>query len=325
MIFRNILPTTYRSAIVGMLTASGACFIAAPVLAQSEGPVEAIDAEAAKADITVQPLRGNISVLTGSGGNISVLTGADGKLMVDAGIAVSQNKIAEALASIGPGQIKYLIDTHYHWDHTDGNGWVHKAGATIIGHRNTLKDMSGTIRVDEWHHTFVPAPAGALPTILVDDQRTISFDGEKIVMNYYVLSHTNSDISVYYTKADILQTGDTWWNGYYPMIDYAAGGSIDGMIKAANANIALATDHTIVIPGHGPVGDRAQLIDYRDMLVAIRANVAALKSRGKSLDEITTAKPTAAYDAKWGGFVIGPDLLTELVYRGLPADRSAAK
>ena len=297
-----------------MVTAT-ACFMPPSAFAQHQ--FEDINAEAAKADIVVQPLRGNISVLMGSGGNISVLTGADGKLMVDGGIAVSQKKIAAALDVIGSGPVKYLINTHWHWDHTDGNAWLHRTGATIIAHENTVKDLSSTIHVDEWQHTFMPVPPDALPTVTIKNDKVLKFDSTTISLKYYGLSHTNSDISVFYKEPNILQTGDTWWNGYYPMIDYAAGGSIDGMIRAANINISLATDKTIVIPGHGPVGNRAQLIAYRDMLVAIRTNVAKLKKQGKTLAETIAAKPTAAYDAAWGGFVIDPNLFTLLVYRGV--------
>jgi glyoxylase-like metal-dependent hydrolase (beta-lactamase superfamily II) len=310
----NLNPTLFA---LGLLAAGVAFLLPEMAAAQEEGPVEAIDAEAAKADITVQPLRGGVSVLMGSGGNISVLAGPDGKLMVDAGIAVSQKRIAAALANISAAPVKYLINTHYHWDHTDGNEWVHDAGATIIAHRNTLKDLSRNMYVEDWHHTFTPAPPGAQPTILVKDHKTMRFDSTTIDIKYYGLSHTDSDVSVYYKEPDILQTGDTWWNGYYPMIDYGAGGSIDGMIMAAKMNVALATGHTMVIPGHGPVGSRAQLIEYRDMLVAVRGKVAELKKQGKSLAETIAAKPTAPYDAKWGGFVIGPDLFTSLVYRGV--------
>ncbi len=317
MIFNTTFWAPDRMSKVVLIIAVADFLVGGAALAQDEGPFDTINAETAKADITVQSIRGNISVLMGSGGNISVLTGSDGKLMVDAGIAVSQQKIAAALENISSAPVKYLIDTHYHWDHTDGNEWVHQAGATIIAHTNTLKDLSSTIRVAEWHHTFTPASAGALPTVTFSDSKNIRFDSTTILMKYYGPSHTNSDISVYYKEPDVLQTGDTWWNGIYPMIDYAAGGSIDGMIRAAEANIAKATDHTIIIPGHGPIGNRAQLIEYRDMLVAIRNDVAALKKQGMTLAEITAAKPTAAYDAKWGGFVIGPALFTELVYRGV--------
>jgi glyoxylase-like metal-dependent hydrolase (beta-lactamase superfamily II) len=136
-------------------------------------------------------------------------------------------------------------------------------------------------------------------------------------IRHYQHGHTDDDMSVYFAKANVLQTGDTFWNGMYPFIDYVTGGSIDGAIRAANANLAMAGNNTIVIPGHGPVGNRAQLIEFRDMLVAIRAKVAALKAKGNSLEQVLAAKPSASYDAKWGTSVINGALFTALVYRGV--------
>ena len=138
-----------------------------------------------------------------------------------------------------------------------------------------------------------------------------------IAVKCYGPCHTDGDLSVYFTDDDVFQTGDTFWNGYYPFIDYSTGGSIDGMIRATDANVARVTPKTVIIPGHGPVGDRAALTEYRDMLVTIRNSVATLKKQGKSVDETIAVKPTAAYDAKWGGFVIGPDVFVRLVYAGV--------
>jgi glyoxylase-like metal-dependent hydrolase (beta-lactamase superfamily II) len=276
-----------------------------------------INEAAARADITVQGLRGDIRVLFGSGGNITVLTGPEGKLLVDAGIAVSRSKIQAALDGISQAPIKYLVNTHYHWDHTDGNQWVHDLGATIVAHENTLKHLSVATRVEDWDYTFPAAPPGARPTVLLRADKTLKFDGETIVLKSYGSGHTDGDVSVYFTKADVLALGDIFWNGIYPFIDNANGGGIDGMIQWVNVSLDGATDKTIIIPGHGPVGNRAQLIEYRDMLVAIRENVARLKKQGKSLDEVIAARPTAAFDSKWGGFVIGPAFFTRLVYAGL--------
>jgi glyoxylase-like metal-dependent hydrolase (beta-lactamase superfamily II) len=129
--------------------------------------------------------------------------------------------------------------------------------------------------------------------------------------------HTDTDVTVYFTKADVMALSDIFWNGVYPFIDGDTGGSIDGMIRLVNASLEHVTDKTIIVPGHGPVGNRAKLIEFRDMLVGIPENVARLKKQGKSLDEVIAAKPTAAYDAKWGGFVIDPAFFTRLVYTGL--------
>lgn len=289
----------------------------APVFAQAGTQVEKIDAAAAKAEIAVQSLRGGVSVLSGSGGNIVVLAGNDGKLLVDAGIAVSRPKIQAALDAIGPSPIKFLVNTHYHWDHTDGNAWVHEAGAKIVAQENTLARLSAPQRVEEWKHTFPAAPAAARPTVTFKSTKTIEFDGETLALEHHGPGHTDGDLLVYFKRADVLVLGDIWWNGYYPMIDVGAGGSIDGTIRWVEIALARATPKTIVVPGHGPVGDRAQLAEFRDMLVAVRANVARLKREGRSLDEVVAARPTAAFDAKWGRFVIDGDLFTRLVYAGV--------
>ena len=246
-----------------------------------------------------------------------VLTGHDGKLLVDAGYAGARPKITSALASISSDPIKHLINTHWHFDHTDGNEWLHSAGAAILAHTNTRKHLSTTTRVEGWNFTFAPAPAGAIPSQVFEDGRTLQVNGATIVLKHYAPAHTDSDISVHFTEADVFQVGDTFWNGYYPFIDYSTGGSIDGMIGATEANLAKITDTMIVIPGHGAVGDTSQLAVYRDLLVSAREKVAALKKQGRSLDEIVTAKPTAATDAKWGsGFRSPKDFIGD-VFQGV--------
>jgi len=244
--------------------------------------------------------------------------GADGKLLVDAGITASRPRIVEALASLSPDPIKHLINTHWHFDHADGNEWLHGEGATIIAHENTRKHLSVAQRVEDWNFNFPASPAGAIPSDVFATDRTIKLNGATLALRYYGPAHTDGDISVTFTDADILHTGDTYWNSIYPFIDYSTGGSIDGTIRATDANLMATTDRTVIIPGHGqPVSNRAELRNYRDMLVAIRENVAALKKQGRSLAETIAAKPTAAYDAKWGQFLIDPAFFTQLVYQGV--------
>jgi glyoxylase-like metal-dependent hydrolase (beta-lactamase superfamily II) len=280
-------------------------------------PVTIIRNAASTAKINVTKLRGNVSVLEGSGGNVTVLTGRDGKVLVDAGIPGSRLGITEALATLGNDPVKHLINTHWHFDHTDGNEWLHSIGAEITAHENTQKHLSVTTRVEDWNFTFPPAPPGALPTKVFDDDQTIHLNGTTLVLKFYSPAHTDSDISIEFTDADIIHVADTFWNGHFPFIDYSTGGSIDGMIRAAEANVARVTDKTIVIAGHGPIGNKSQLIEYRDMLVAVRERVAALKKQGKSREEVVAVEPTSDYDAKWGGFVINGDFFTGLVYAGV--------
>lgn len=275
-----------------------------------------IDAAAA-ATIETHPVRRNISVLDGSGGNIAVLTGKDGKLLIDAGFTVSKQRLTDALNKLSPDPITRLINTHWHTDHTDGNAWVHDAGAAITAHSNTKKHLSTSTRVEGWKWTFPPAPAGALPSTTFDDEHQLRQSDTNIALNYYGPAHTDSDISVVFEEADVVHVGDTWWNGIYPFIDYSTGGSIDGAIRAAQRNVSMVGDSTLVIAGHGPIGNKAGLVEYHEMLLTIRNNVAALKKQGRPLQETIAAKPTAAYDAKFGQFLITPAFFTELVYIGV--------
>jgi glyoxylase-like metal-dependent hydrolase (beta-lactamase superfamily II) len=284
---------------------------------EGESPVIIIRNAAGTAKIKVTKLRGNVSMLEGSGGNITLLTGRDGKVLVDAGITASRPQITEALASLSDDPVKHLINTHWHFDHTDGNGWLHSVGAEITAHENTRKHLSVTTRVEDWNFTFPPSPAGALPTKLFNAEQTLHLNGATLALKYYPPAHTDSDISVHFTDADIIDVADTFWNGHFPFIDYSTGGSVDGMIRAAEANVATVTDRTIVIPGHGPIGNKSQLIEFRDMLVSVRDKVSTLKKQGKSLEEVVAAKPTADYDGKWGGFVIDGNFFTRLVYAGV--------
>jgi glyoxylase-like metal-dependent hydrolase (beta-lactamase superfamily II) len=303
-----------------LFATAGGGGLLAPRKASAEllGIVELIKYEAGKTPITIHRLRGNVSVLEGSGGNVAVLTGPDGKLVVDSGIAVSRPQMETALSALGPQPVTHLINTHWHFDHANGNEWLHELGPEIIAHSNTPRHLAATQRVEDWSTDFRPLSQAALPTVVFDEKKTMRLNDTTIDMAYYGPAHTDSDISVSFAELDIRHTGDTFWNGIYPFIDYSTGGSIDGSIRAADANLEVTTDSTIIIPGHGqPVSNRAQLKDFRDMLFAIRGNVAALKKRGHSLDAIVAAKPTAAFDDRWGRFVIDPTLFTRLVYQGV--------
>ena len=286
--------------------------------AEARGIVTLIKDSAASSPVTAYKLRGNVTVLEGSGGNIAVLTGPDGKVLIDAGISVSRPQLTKTLSSLGPEPVTHLINTHWHFDHTDGNEWLHSVGAKIIAHENTGKHVSGIQRVEDWDYNFLPSPLGAIPSEVISANRTLKLNGASLELKLYKPAHTDSDLSVTFGEADIFHVADTYWNGIYPFIDYSTGGSIDGTIAASDANLAAATENTIIIPGHGkPVSNKAELKEYRDMLVDVRDKVAALKKSGRTLEETVAAKPTAAHDAKWGQFLIDPPFFTKLVYEGV--------
>jgi glyoxylase-like metal-dependent hydrolase (beta-lactamase superfamily II) len=303
--------------VAGSLSVAAAHLIPRSLFAQTGNLVEDALKASATAKITVRTLRRNVSVLLGPGGNIAVLTGPDGKLIVDAEIVTARPNVSAALASISSDPIKQLINTHWHFDHTGGNEWLHEAGASILAHENTRKHLLVDTRVEGWKHTFPAAPAGAIPSTVFKDDYTLHANGTTLVLKRYAPAHTDSDISVYFAEADILHAGDTFWNRDYPFIDYSTGGSIDGQIRAAEANLAMATDKTIVISGHGAVGARADLVLFRDVLVEIRDKVAAFKRQGRSLPEVISAKPGAHYDAEWGNLFMTPSAFLALVYQGV--------
>lgn len=295
-----------------------ACFHPRALRAQQPPPSQDFLTKArannANNKITTTPLRRNVTFLGGAGGNIAVLTAKEGKLVVDSGYASCQPQLSAAINAINADPIRILINTHWHLDHTDGNEWMHAAGATIWAHENTRYRMTSTQHIAAFNATFPPAPIGALPTILFNTYRDISDETNTLKLTHYDPAHTDTDLSVHFTEANILHLGDTWFNGFYPFIDYSTGGSINGMIRATEQNLATAQADTIIIPGHGPIGNKAQLTEFGDMLTGVRDNVAKLKKEGKSLEETIAAKPTAAYDEKWGK---KPEAFIGYVYQGV--------
>jgi glyoxylase-like metal-dependent hydrolase (beta-lactamase superfamily II) len=298
------------AAAVGWLTPAQA-------FAQARSVVDTMRAGAASAPITVHKLRGRVSALVGSGGNIAVLAGPDGKILVDAGLTASRSRIVEALGGLGRGPVTHLINTHWHFDHADGNAWLNAQGAVIVAHENTRKHLAEATRVEDWDFDFPPSPLAALPTELIADDRTVKLNGETVGLAHYGPAHTDGDLSVLFGEADILHAGDIYWRSY-PFIDYSTGGSIDGTIRATEAMLASAGNATIIIPGHGgPASNKGELGEYRDMLGAVREKVAALKKQGRTIEEALAAKPTAEFDAGWGQSIVAPDTFAKLVYAGV--------
>jgi glyoxylase-like metal-dependent hydrolase (beta-lactamase superfamily II) len=273
-------------------------------------------ADGATAKITVSSLRGSVNVLMGSGGNIVVTSGSDGKLAIDSGYATSQHQIETALTTISGQPIRHLINTHWHYDHTDGNEWMHKAGAEIIAQAKTRTRMSSRQVIPAFDAILPPSPVGALPSKLFDTSATVHLNGSDIRLQRYTPAHTDTDISVFFPEANVLHTGDTWFNGFYPFIDYDSGGSIHGLLAATLENLSHADEETIMVPGHGAVGRRQDFVEFRELLLSVHAKVAKQKKSGMPLSAVVASRPTSEFDAKWGGGFITPELFVGLVYRG---------
>ena len=280
--------------------------------------LDAYRKRAAAAKITTQTLRGGVSVLSGSGGNIGVLAGKDGVVVIDSGVATSQPQLTQALAALSSAKVTHLINTHWHFDHTDGNEWMHAQGASILAHENTRIRLSTPQYMEAIETHFPAAAKGAWPVKTFADKMTLRANGEEMRLEHVAPAHTDTDLLVHFVHADVIHAGDIWFNNVYPLIDVSSGGRIDGMIAGASRVLQLAGKQTIIIAGHGPVGDATALTAYRDMLAAVRDRVVELKQKGMTLEEAVAAKPTAPFDAVWGkNPSVGPDVFARLVYRTL--------
>jgi cyclase len=271
----------------------------------------------ASVPLETKKLRDNVYVIYNGGGNVLVLTGADGKLIVDTSVAPNAPKLMSALAAINSDKLEIAVNTHWHFDHTDGNGPIHDAGATLVGHENTLKRLSERQDIAGFGLYFDPVAEKARPQVTFSERQTISFDGEKVALGYVPPAHTDSDIYVHLQNANVLHGGDVLFNKRYPFIDASTGGSIGGMIAGTNQLLAIAGPDTILIPGHGPVGDKAAFTAYRDLLVTVRDRIKAQKTAGKTLQEVVASKPTAEFDAEWKNPNVPPDLFVTVVYSTL--------
>jgi glyoxylase-like metal-dependent hydrolase (beta-lactamase superfamily II) len=260
-------------------------------------------------------------LLQGVGGNMALQTGPEGNILIDSNFATAVPRIREAIAAVNhdaPDALGKLINTHWHYDHTDGNESLHASGFTVFAHRNT-RDRMSTAQTIPFFHLIMPAsPAGALPSITFDESMQAWHNGDSLDLVHFDPAHTDSDIYVHLHNANVLHVGDIWFNGMYPFIDEATGGAIGGMIHASEKALAIADSSTKIIPGHGPLGSKADLQKYRDMLSSIRDKVAALKASGASEQEAVAKKPTAEFDPTWSkGFFVNGDVFTGLVYRTL--------
>ena len=250
-----------------------------------------------KVEIKTTKLADNFYTLEGQGGTIGILTGADGIFMVDTQFAPLSAKIAAAIKQVSNQPIKFIVNTHVHGDHTGGNENFAKMGAVLIS-RNELRDRLAHPVPNPNGTPGVPAPPAALPLITYEGQILFHMNGEDIRVIGIPRAHTDGDSIVYFPGPDVIMTGDFYRSVQYPNIDRANGGSLNGMVDGLGRVIGLAGPNTKIVPGHGPIVTRNEVMAHRDMLLAIRDKVSQLVSQGKTQDEVLAAHPTADYDAK---------------------------
>ena len=270
-----------------------------------------------------QKLADNVTMFDGPGGAVTVLNGPDGKFVVDTFVAPAWPRLKEALDGLGNAPLKYVINTHWHFDHTDNNAPLHAAGATVLAHQNTKKDMSEPHDLPVLYRGpdgalsglhFDPSPLEALPQQTFAASYKLQANGETLALQHVAPAHTDSDIYVHFQKANVILMADLFFNGMYPYIDPGTGGNIDGMIAAADKILSLADNSTKIVAGHGPLGNKADLMKSRDMLITSRDRIQKLESAGKSALEAVAEKPFADLDAAWGQGIINSDQWVQIVY-----------
>lgn len=271
----------------------------------------------ADAQIQVTPIRDGLALLTGEGGNIVASVGADGTFIIDDQYAQLSDKIRAALATLGDQPVRFILNTHFHGDHTGGNQSFGAAGAVIVAQDNVRERMSRDQFLQTFKRDLKAAPPAALPLVTFSDGLSLHLNGQDVRAIHVAHAHTDGDALVWFEQAKVLHMGDLYFNGLYPFIDVDAGGGIHGMIAGVQRALAMIDDSVIVVPGHGPLSNRTELKRYGEMLVDLRDRIAALKAQGKSLQQAIEAKPSAEYDAALGGKFISPELLVELIYRSV--------
>ncbi|WP_405220373.1 MBL fold metallo-hydrolase [Lentisalinibacter sediminis] len=269
---------------------------AAAATAMAAGGLQAQD-DMADVEIGVRDLGDGLYMLTGRGGNMGLSVGEDATFLIDDQFAPLTPKIKAAIAGLTEDAVKFVFNTHWHFDHVGGNENFGETGAVIVAHDNVRERMSEDQFLEAFNREVPASPPEALPVVTFNDKVTLHLNGETIRAFHTPHAHTDGDSIIYFDGANVFHMGDTFFHKMYPFIDGSSGGSVDGVIEAANAVLAMADEDTVIIPGHGPIATRDDLRAYRDMLATVRDSINAMIADGMSLEQVQAADPTADFDA----------------------------
>jgi glyoxylase-like metal-dependent hydrolase (beta-lactamase superfamily II) len=283
------------------------------------GGARAQQEDFSKVTIKTNKIAEGVYMLEGAGGNIGVSVGEDGVIVIDDQFAPLTPKIQEAISKISPKPIKFVLNTHWHGDHVGGNENLAAAGAVIIAHDNVRKRMSTEQFIEMMNRKVPPSPAKALPVVTFTSDITLHFNGEDIHVIHVDPAHTDGDSIIVFPKAKVVHMGDCYMTISYPFVDLGSGGSFDGFVSATEKVIGMTDETFKIIPGHGPLSNKAEIKGWHDMLVEIRATVKKQADAGKPLDAIQKQKLTAKWDDKWGQKFIKADQIVEFAFKAVKA------
>ena len=262
-------------------------------------------------------LTDSIHMLTGKGGNIGVFIGADGTFIIDDQYAPLSEKIVSKIKSIGGDTPKYVFNTHFHGDHTGGNENLGNMGSVIVSHDNVRKRLVNGSFIEAFGMKSAPASNAALPAITYSNNMHFHLNGDAVNAVHVANAHTDGDSFIHFKNANVIHAGDIFFNGFYPFIDAANGGSLAGVISAVDEILSMSDPDTKIIPGHGPLGDKAQLQAYRDMLSSAYQRLLKIKNGGGSVDDAVAQAPLADLEEKWGGGLFPGDKWIKIIYPGV--------
>jgi cyclase len=286
-----------------------------PVSAAAQQP------DFSKVEVKTTKIGEGVYMLAGAGGNLGLSVGEDAVFLVDDEFAPLTEKVKAAIAAISDKPVRFVLNTHWHFDHAGGNENLGQGGALIVAHDNVRKRMSVDHFITDLNMKIQASPKVALPVVTFAESATFHINGDEIQAVHVPPAHTDGDSFVHFRKANVLHMGDTFFNGFYPFFDMSTGGSFDGMIAAAEKALSMCDASTKIIPGHGPLGDKKALETYLSMLRTVRDRVKKLVDAGKTVDEAIKAKPLADFDATWGKGFLPPDAFLKLVHASLSAVR----
>jgi glyoxylase-like metal-dependent hydrolase (beta-lactamase superfamily II) len=269
---------------------------AAAATAVAAGPAQAQD-DMADVEIGVTDLGDGLYMLTGRGGNMGLSVGEDATFLIDDQFAPLTPKIKSAIAGLTENSVKFVFNTHWHFDHVGGNENFGETGAVIVAHDNVRERMSEDQFLEAFNQEVPASPPEALPVVTFNDNVTLHLNGETIRAFHTPHAHTDGDSVIYFDGANVFHMGDTFFHKMYPFIDGSSGGTVDGVIEAANTVLAMSDEDSVIIPGHGPIATRDDLRAYRDMLATVRDSVKAMIGDGMTLEQVQAANPTADFDA----------------------------